>query len=112
MKQGYGRVRLTGRPVDWAHRVALLLATGERPAVVRHTCDNPPCVNPLHLLGGTQADNVADKWARGRQGERNTRMSDRAAQLTGAETPQAIATRFNVSRRSAQRYLSLARAAA
>jgi hypothetical protein len=35
-------------------------------ALVRHTCDNPPCVNPDHLLLGTNADNAADKMARGR----------------------------------------------
>lgn len=34
--------------------------------VIRHTCDNPLCVKPAHLLVGTQADNVADMHARGR----------------------------------------------
>jgi len=34
--------------------------------VVRHSCDNPPCMNPEHLLLGTQADNVQDMMDRGR----------------------------------------------
>lgn len=52
-----------------AHRVAYWLTTGEWPAdhVVRHTCDNPPCVNPAHLLLGTHSDNTQDKMDRGRQ---------------------------------------------
>ena len=33
---------------------------------IRHKCDNPLCVNPEHLEIGTQADNVADMWARNR----------------------------------------------
>lgn len=35
--------------------------------VVRHTCDNKWCVNPDHLVLGTQAENMQDKVDRGRQ---------------------------------------------
>lgn len=56
------------RRLHTAHRVALFLDTGVFPegGVVRHTCDNPPCCNPAHLLVGTHADNVRDKVERGR----------------------------------------------
>ncbi len=33
---------------------------------VRHTCDNPPCCNPAHLLIGTAADNTHDAIERDR----------------------------------------------
>ena len=34
--------------------------------VIRHTCDNPRCINPKHLLIGTLADNNRDRAERNR----------------------------------------------
>ena len=31
-----------------------------------HTCDNPGCVNPLHLFDGTNDENVKDMMQKGR----------------------------------------------
>ena len=41
--------------------------------VIRHKCDNPRCINPQHLLLGTQMENVQDRVKRGRDalGEAN-----------------------------------------
>lgn len=67
---GYGLQYYEGR-TRLAHRVAyvnfhdvpLRSIDGE---LVRHTCDNPTCINPEHLLLGTQQDNMDDKMRRGR----------------------------------------------
>lgn len=52
-----------------AHRIAFMLANGLIPPglLVRHKCDHPPCVNPDHLLLGTDMDNVRDAQQRGRR---------------------------------------------
>ena len=51
-----------------AHRVAYEAWVGPIPEgqIVRHECDNPPCINPAHLMLGTHADNAADRDIRGR----------------------------------------------
>lgn len=50
-----------------AHRLALSRTGVEIDGlVVRHRCDNPPCVNPNHLETGTQADNIRDALTRDR----------------------------------------------
>ena len=43
--------------------------------VVRHTCDNRLCINPGHLLIGTNVDNMRDMVKRGRtvKGSKNGR---------------------------------------
>jgi HNH endonuclease len=52
-----------------AHVVSWELANGmfiPKGMQVRHTCDNPPCVRPLHLLIGTALDDGRDRAERGR----------------------------------------------
>lgn len=67
---GYGLVTVTRQGLlgERAHRLMFERANGPIPAglVVRHKCDNPPCVNPDHLELGTQQQNVDDMVSRGR----------------------------------------------
>ena len=49
-----------------AHRVSFFLEHGFWPKITRHTCDNPPCVNPRHLLDGNTRSNARDMVDRGR----------------------------------------------
>ena len=68
--KGYGRARLADRKAKAAHRMSWELSTGlpwPEGKISRHTCDNPPCVNPAHIIPGTIAENNADMWERSRQ---------------------------------------------
>lgn len=51
-----------------AHRVVYewLVEPIPEGLLLRHKCDNPPCVNPDHLIPGTDADNTRDSIERGR----------------------------------------------
>ncbi len=68
---GYGQFALPGFGMIAAHRLAYAFKVGglDVGVKVRHSCDNPPCCNPWHLLGGTMTDNSLDCAARGRQGD-------------------------------------------
>ncbi|MGU2415998.1 HNH endonuclease [Burkholderia cenocepacia] len=69
-RKGYGRKYHKGKTVR-AHRLAYCQFHGLElreidGLVVRHSCDNPSCINPEHLLIGTVQDNTDDREARGR----------------------------------------------
>lgn len=98
-----------------AHRMSYELFVGAIPegALIRHSCDNPLCVQPSHLVPGTQADNMQDKVIRDRPrgNPRPKRGADsnlsklvaadvidiRARQAAG-ESYRAIAQRYGVTK--------------
>lgn len=73
-KNGYGQISKDGHPKA-AHRWVYehFYNVQLKPSqIVRHKCDNPSCCNPLHLLLGTQVDNIRDmlerqRWRPGKQ---------------------------------------------
>ena len=106
-KRGYGQVQIA-RKTYLAHRVMFgayvrAIQPGE---LIRHRCDNPPCVNPEHLLAGTSLDNEQDKISRGRRpfGEDLPCSKGSAAQVAeirqrvaGGETQRSVAARYGIS---------------
>lgn len=66
-KAGYGRFGISTENHVGAHRFSFQMANGYLPDLVMHTCDNPPCVNPAHLVAGTKQMNYDDMVAKGRR---------------------------------------------
>ena len=107
--KGYGSVAVDGRRI-LAHRLAYATWVGPIPGgqVVRYACDNPPCINPAHLLLGTHAQNSRDMVDRGRStfGARNPAarltaeqvVEIRARYATGRYRQRDLADQFGVSR--------------
>lgn len=106
---GYGLFNIKGRCV-YAHREIYRLEIGPPNGIVRHTCDNPPCCRPSHLILGTHADNVADRVARGRSavGLKNgralidfeTAMLIKAEFATGQYQQKDLAVKYGVDRKT------------
>lgn len=90
----------------YAHRRAYEVAFGAIPKrkVVRHSCDDPACVNPAHLLVGSQIANLADCVARGRRnafGRQRLQDCDAAdvrARFAAGQRQKDIAAAYGVSK--------------
>lgn len=105
---GYGHVRHNGK-ISAAHRVAFELATGQRPSGhILHSCDNPLCVNPMHLREGTHLENMKECASRARNrtsrpgnGYRKLADSDvcdiRARFSSGETNKSALAREYGVT---------------
>lgn len=104
-RDGYG-VR-DPRPSDAAdkehlvHRWIWTQVNGPAPAELKvlHRCDNPPCFRYDHLFLDTQAANMADMRAKGRDSTKLTEDQVREIRTApqGFGTGASLARRFNVS---------------
>lgn len=112
---GYGQINVDGK-TRRAHRLSWVMSNRKKipkNMVIMHTCDNPPCVNPSHLVIGTQAENMADREKKNRGADRSgnknpmfgkkrtkeTRdkiSASRKGRYGGEKNPRAILSKENV----------------
>jgi hypothetical protein len=104
-KDGYGAFGYAGR-MRRAARVSLALDGRPVPEGqhARHSCDNPRCVNPSHLLPGTPKQNTDDKRSRHRLPKGASAGAAKLAEKDVQEirasplSRRELAVRFGVSR--------------
>lgn len=114
--QGYGRVWIGGRGY-YAHRVIFQLSNPnmirksapkekDSDQFLRHSCDNPSCCNPSHLLIGTHTDNMRDKVKRGRSKWFDSSVKSPRAKLTEHDVRE-IRRQFNPENGATRKALAL-----
>lgn len=106
---GYGTIGRGHDKMYLAHRWAYYIEYGVDPGdkLVCHNCDNPSCVNPVHLWLGTDQDNTRDCHSKGRastvkpKGEENgmAKLTERDIKRIRAskESQYVLAERYGVS---------------
>lgn len=108
-RSGYGYISDERGKTRRAHKEVFKHFNGEIEAglVIRHTCDNPCCCNPNHLILGTHKDNAMDSKIRGRnaRGSKNwnSQLTERDVcsikkMLKAGGKPSAISKIFNVTK--------------
>ncbi len=88
-----------------AHRYVWEMVNGPIPEdlVVMHLCDNPKCVNPIHLAVGTQLENMDDMSLKGRSTSVGVKRVPRTIALRIRQdrayglTMLQLAKRYNIS---------------
>lgn len=87
---GYGYLSVDGKQ-QAAHRLSFELANGAIPSgmCIMHKCDVRPCVNPTHLIAGSQQENLRDMRSKNRgfvltamHGESNPKSKLTASDVT------------------------------
>lgn len=115
----YGHFRCSDRNV-YAHRFAYQVYYGvdPGPSFVCHKCDNPRCVNPLHLFLGDQKANMRDaiskkRHAHGTRVVQSKLKEQDVQEIRDTYKPRAkgrsmyaLARRFNVTQATIYRVLS------
>lgn len=102
-KDGYGNWWLDGKNVK-AHRLTVELDGRkiESPFISRHLCNKRDCVNPKHIVAGTQKENVQDQLRFGTHSK--LKYSDeivskiRQDYETGNVTQRGLAEKYKVSK--------------
>lgn len=85
---GYAAFNAGGKRID-GHRFSYGAYRGIIPKGMHvcHTCDNPKCVNPLHLFVGTHSDNMKDAFRKGRIFPPRRKPSGRPRKSRAVENP-------------------------
>jgi hypothetical protein len=101
--RGYVQYRVPGQGQRLARHI-LFKRYGKQPTsiVARHTCDHPWCINPDHIIPGTNKDNAHDAIERG-QIARGSRLPqcklspEQVIEIRTLDLPQSkIAQRFGI----------------
>lgn len=111
-RQGYGVFGFwrNGRSYQFrASRVVFLLTNGDWPDKACHTCDNPICCNPKHIVSASNKWNTRDMLRKGRHrvlkgsAQPNSKLTEteviqiREIYALGTHTQAELANLYNIS---------------
>lgn len=108
---GYGQWAWEGKNMR-AHKFSMKLASREIPAgmISRHLCNNTSCVNPEHIVAGTQKENIQDQLLAGTfaksKYEEILKERIRAEYAIGGMSTRKLAAKYGVSKSQVHLYVT------